>query len=42
MFEFTRNFSEVGIGDIARVGGKNASPGEMWTELAPPFQSHLT
>ncbi len=28
-------FKDVGIGDIARVGGKNASPGEMLKALAP-------
>jgi pyruvate,water dikinase len=30
---FIRWFSEIGIGDIAAVGGKNASPGEMYREL---------
>ena len=27
-------FKEIGIGDVARVGGKNASLGEMFQELA--------
>ena len=30
-----RWFDEVGIDDIARVGGKNASLGEMYRELTP-------
>ena len=32
---YVRFFSEVGIGDVGRVGGKNASLGEMYRELAP-------
>ncbi len=30
---FVRFFSEIGIGDVATVGGKNASIGEMYREL---------
>jgi len=29
-----RWFEEIGIGDIPLVGGKNASLGEMYSELA--------
>ena len=29
-------FEEIGIKDIPRVGGKNASLGEMYRELAAP------
>ena len=32
---FTRAFSEIGAGDVALVGGKNASLGEMYRELRP-------
>jgi pyruvate,water dikinase len=32
---FIRWFSEIGIGDVPLVGGKNASLGEMVRELAP-------
>jgi len=31
----TRRFSEIGIHDVALVGGKNAALGEMYRELAP-------
>ncbi|HKJ82702.1 MAG TPA: PEP/pyruvate-binding domain-containing protein, partial [Mariprofundaceae bacterium] len=33
--EFIRFFSEISIGDVALVGGKNASLGEMYRELTP-------
>ncbi|MBS1525809.1 MAG: phosphoenolpyruvate synthase, partial [Bacteroidetes bacterium] len=33
MEAFIRKFSETGIGDIAEVGGKNASLGEMYSHL---------
>src|SRR6185369_15026370 len=32
---FIRFFSEIGINDIATVGGKNASLGEMYRNLSP-------
>ncbi|MFN4087787.1 MAG: phosphoenolpyruvate synthase [Alphaproteobacteria bacterium] len=32
---FIRWFEELGIGDVALVGGKNASLGEMYRELVP-------
>lgn len=32
---YTADFSEIRMGDIARVGGKNASLGEMFSELKP-------
>jgi pyruvate, water dikinase len=32
---FTVNFSEIRMGDVARVGGKNASLGEMFRALKP-------
>ena len=32
---FIRWFQDIGIGDIALVGGKNASLGEMYRELTP-------
>jgi pyruvate, water dikinase len=32
--QYIRWFAEIGIGDIALVGGKNASLGEMYRELA--------
>src|ERR1035437_118854 len=35
MVESTLNFSDIGIKDIARVGGKNTALGEMWTQLSP-------
>ena len=31
----TLDFSQIGIGDVARVGGKNASLGELFEALAP-------
>ncbi len=34
MTEFTRNLSDIGVEDIASVGGKNASLGEMGTGLS--------
>ena len=33
--EYVRWFEEIGIDDVALVGGKNASLGEMYRELAP-------
>lgn len=35
MEKYIKKFSELGIGDIALVGGKNASLGEMFTKLTP-------
>jgi len=35
MEKYIKNFSETGIKDIAEVGGKNASLGEMYTSLIP-------
>ena len=32
---YTADFSEIRMGDIARVGGKNASLGEMFSALKP-------
>ena len=32
---FIRWFADIGLNDIASVGGKNASLGEMYRELAP-------
>lgn len=32
---YTRNFSEIGMKDINRVGGKNASLGELFNSLKP-------
>ena len=32
---YIRFFSEIGIGDVGLVGGKNASLGEMYRELVP-------
>jgi pyruvate, water dikinase len=32
---FIRWFSEIGLGDVSSVGGKNASLGEMYRELVP-------
>jgi pyruvate,water dikinase len=32
---FIRWFEEIGIGDVSLVGGKNASLGELYRELAP-------
>jgi pyruvate, water dikinase len=34
-YRFIRFFSEIGIGDVPLVGGKNASLGEMYRELKP-------
>ncbi len=33
--DFIRWFDQIGIGDVAVVGGKNASLGEMYRELTP-------
>lgn len=33
--DYIRWFDEIGIDDIPSVGGKNASLGEMYRELAP-------
>ena len=33
--KFVADFSELGSGDVARVGGKNASLAEMITHLEP-------
>ncbi|PID30525.1 phosphoenolpyruvate synthase [Candidatus Saccharibacteria bacterium] len=35
MYKHIKFFSEVNLGDIATVGGKNASLGEMYQNLAP-------
>lgn len=35
MEKYIKKFSELAIGDIAFVGGKNASLGEMFTQLTP-------
>jgi pyruvate,water dikinase len=35
MKEFIRWFSEIGMSDVASVGGKNASLGELFRELTP-------
>ncbi|MCJ8208342.1 phosphoenolpyruvate synthase [Mucilaginibacter sp. RS28] len=35
METFIKRFSEIGLGDIAAVGGKNASLGEMYRYLRP-------
>jgi pyruvate,water dikinase len=32
---FVRRFSTLGLGDVGTVGGKNASLGELYTELTP-------
>jgi pyruvate,water dikinase len=34
-YKYIRFFKEIGIGDVALVGGKNASLGEMHRELTP-------
>ncbi len=34
MGDYVRTFEEVGVGDVPLVGGKNASLGEMYRELA--------
>jgi pyruvate,water dikinase len=33
-YTYIRRFAELGIGDVAQVGGKNASLGEMYRELS--------
>jgi pyruvate,water dikinase len=33
--KYIRRFAEIGIDDVAEVGGKNASLGEMYTQLVP-------
>ena len=33
--EYTLDFSQIGMSDLARVGGKNASLGEMFNALKP-------
>ena len=33
--QYVRWFDQIGIGDVATVGGKNASLGEMYQSLAP-------
>ena len=35
MMNYIKKFSEIGINDIAEVGGKNASLGEMFSHLTP-------
>jgi pyruvate,water dikinase len=35
VFRYTLDFSEIGMGDLARVGGKNSSLGEMFNALKP-------
>jgi len=35
MAKYIRNFSEIGLGDVPSVGGKNASLGEMFNQLMP-------
>jgi len=35
MNSYTADFSEIRMGDVARVGGKNASLGEMFSQLKP-------
>ena len=35
MSVFIKKFSEIGIADVPAVGGKNASLGEMFTQLTP-------
>jgi pyruvate, water dikinase len=35
MNKYIRSFGETGIGDIAEVGGKNASLGELFNKLSP-------
>jgi pyruvate,water dikinase len=32
---FTLDFSEIGMGDVSRVGGKNASLGQLFRDLQP-------
>ncbi len=35
MEKYIKNFSEIGMSDLALVGGKNASLGEMFTKITP-------
>ena len=35
MEKYILKFSEIGINDINKVGGKNASLGEMYNNLSP-------
>ncbi|WP_316818246.1 phosphoenolpyruvate synthase [Pedobacter nyackensis] len=35
MEKYIKSFNEIGINDLASVGGKNASLGEMFTKLTP-------
>ena len=35
MEKFIKRFSEISLADIAEVGGKNSSLGEMFTQLSP-------
>ena len=35
MGSFTVDFAQIGIADIARVGGKNASLGELFKAVKP-------
>ena len=35
MGSFTIDFAQIGMADIARVGGKNASLGELFKALKP-------
>jgi pyruvate,water dikinase len=32
---YTLDFSQIGMQDVARVGGKNASLGQLFRELKP-------
>lgn len=32
---YTLDFSEIGLKDVGQVGGKNASPGELFNSLKP-------
>jgi len=32
---YTLDFSEIGMQDVSRVGGKNASLGQLFRELKP-------
>ncbi len=34
MSNYIKTFSEIGLGDVAQVGGKNSSLGEMFTKLS--------
>src|SRR5688572_25639505 len=35
MEKFIKRFSEISLADVAEVGGKNSSLGEMFTQLSP-------